>query len=304
MEGERCNVVYFDGLAHDDFTIDHTNITGVDAICAAQARGAQTNPARSSEELTANVRALSIYFGTGQSTQYMLCSCSSLGADSLAVHVCATSKSCLEKVLQLDQSNFEDVPTVVLIAVPSDDESQSSIPHREAARSPSPMSSPQPQQEPDRKESKTLSLLRELANRMETENSSAAIVPVVVLHVAAFQILREVSGISNDMRGRLERRYANNMRPTHPEEYIDAGAFDILPGPLSRDRAHGLRTLAYRTQKDFAKRGLLLAKPQRRTSWVGVAEEKPYAYLREAMVSRLMDSICDPNQAAMPVEAM
>jgi len=203
--------------------------------------------------------------------------------------------------LELDQSNFEDAPTVVLIAVPSDDENQPNTSGRDD-RSPSPMSSAQP--DLAKSETKTIALLKELANRTETENASAAIIPVIVLHISAFEILSEVSGVTEEVRGRLERRYANDARPVHPEEYLNAGAFDILPGPLTHDRAHGLRTLAYRAQKDFAKRGLLQPKPQRRTSWVGVAEEKPFAYLREAMVSRLMDSICDPNQALMPVEPM
>lgn len=183
--------------------------------------------------------------------------------------------------------------------MPSDDENKPNTTGRDD-RSPSPMSSAQP--DLAKSETKTVALLREFANRTETENVSAAILPVIVLHVSAFEILSEVSGVTEEVRGRLARRYANDARPVHPEEYLDAGAYDILPGPLTHDRAHGLRTLAYRAQKDFAKRGLLQTKPQRRTSWVGVAEEKPFAYLREAMVSRLMDSICDPNQASIPVE--
>ena len=33
----------------------------------------------------------------------------------------------------------------------------------------------------------------------------------------------------------------------------------------------------------------------RKVSWVGVNEAKPYAYLREAMVSGLMNRICNPE---------
>lgn len=33
----------------------------------------------------------------------------------------------------------------------------------------------------------------------------------------------------------------------------------------------------------------------RKVSWVGVSEAKPYAYLREAMVSGLMNRICNPD---------
>jgi 3',5'-cyclic-nucleotide phosphodiesterase len=36
-------------------------------------------------------------------------------------------------------------------------------------------------------------------------------------------------------------------------------------------------------------------KRNRKLSWVGVDETKPYAYLREAMVSNLMGHICNPG---------
>jgi len=38
-----------------------------------------------------------------------------------------------------------------------------------------------------------------------------------------------------------------------------------------------------------------LAKRNRKLSWVGLDEERPYAYLREVMVSGLMDGICNPD---------
>ncbi|KAI9810222.1 MAG: 3',5'-cyclic-nucleotide phosphodiesterase [Phylliscum demangeonii] len=40
---------------------------------------------------------------------------------------------------------------------------------------------------------------------------------------------------------------------------------------------------------------LLVVKRARKRSWVGVDEQKPHAYLREAMVSGLMDRICNPD---------
>ena len=35
----------------------------------------------------------------------------------------------------------------------------------------------------------------------------------------------------------------------------------------------------------------------RKQSWVGMDEERPYAYLREAMVKKLLKGICEPQQA-------
>lgn len=39
----------------------------------------------------------------------------------------------------------------------------------------------------------------------------------------------------------------------------------------------------------------LSKKKLRKLSWVGVDENTPYSYLREAMVSDLMGGICDPQ---------
>jgi len=68
MEGGRCNVVYYDGIAGRDFVVDHANIAGLEAICSAHLRGGQKHPQRSPQELTANIRALSAYFGKSWSS--------------------------------------------------------------------------------------------------------------------------------------------------------------------------------------------------------------------------------------------
>jgi hypothetical protein len=79
--------------------------------------------------------------------------------------------------------------------------------------------------------------------------------------------------------------------------YLDAGAFDVLPSPLSKDRMHGLVVHAYRLQKEHTREEIsfLTSKRNRKLSWVGVDDGKPYAYLREAMVSNLMTGICNPE---------
>jgi hypothetical protein len=41
---------------------------------------------------------------------------------------------------------------------------------------------------------------------------------------------------------------------------------------------------------------------ERKRSWVGVEEEKPYAYLREQMVSSLMEGIVNPQSVGMTPE--
>jgi hypothetical protein len=73
---------------------------------------------------------------------------------------------------------------------------------------------------------------------------------------------------------------------------------------MSKDRMLGLLTQAYRLQKEFAREeaSFLTTKRNRKLSWVGVDDTKPYAYLREAMVSGLMTGICNPETVGDSLE--
>ncbi|KAJ9643396.1 3',5'-cyclic-nucleotide phosphodiesterase [Coniosporium tulheliwenetii] len=79
--------------------------------------------------------------------------------------------------------------------------------------------------------------------------------------------------------------------------YLDAGAVDVYSSPLHKDHVHSLAVHAYRVHKEVAKEEpqFLVNRRSRKMSWVGVNEQKPYAYLREAMVSGLMQGICNPE---------
>jgi 3',5'-cyclic-nucleotide phosphodiesterase len=81
--------------------------------------------------------------------------------------------------------------------------------------------------------------------------------------------------------------------------YLDNGAVDVLTSPMSRDAVQGLAVHAYRIYKEVSasEAAFMAQKRNRKLSWVGVDETKPYAYLREAMVSNLMEGICNPGLA-------
>lgn len=80
-------------------------------------------------------------------------------------------------------------------------------------------------------------------------------------------------------------------------KYLDAGAVDVLTTPLSNERVQGLSTHAYRRHKEAVQEesSFVLEKRNRKLSWVGIDEERPYAYLREVMVSGLLSGICNPE---------
>ena len=136
-------------------------------------------------------------------------------------------------------------------------------------------------------------LLQRISSEIQSRNLSKLVVPVVVL-----------SG--------LDREWAPSNLPSpsvHGSQvltdtvrlvrYLDAGAVDVLSSPLSKDHVHGLAVHAYRVHKEVSREesGFLTNKRNRKLSWVGVGvdDTKPYAYLREAMVSNLMGGICNPE---------
>ncbi|RAO69170.1 uncharacterized protein BHQ10_005182 [Talaromyces amestolkiae] len=86
--------------------------------------------------------------------------------------------------------------------------------------------------------------------------------------------------------------------PSLPSRCIDAGAADVLCQPLHEARVQGLLVHAYRVRRTARKEltRFLSIKKARKQSWVGMHAEKPYSYLREAMVSKLLESICHPEQ--------
>jgi 3',5'-cyclic-nucleotide phosphodiesterase len=86
-------------------------------------------------------------------------------------------------------------------------------------------------------------------------------------------------------------------------KYLDIGAADVLTSPLLKDRLPSLAVHAYHAHKEALKdqRALLDMKRGRKRSWVGLDDQKPYAYLREAMVSGLMDGICQSGGDDLPL---
>jgi 3',5'-cyclic-nucleotide phosphodiesterase len=79
---------------------------------------------------------------------------------------------------------------------------------------------------------------------------------------------------------------------------LEAGALDVVKSPLDKAGIMGLTVHAFRIYKNAKNEqaGFMAAAGRgRKQSWVGVEEEKPYAYLREAMVKKLLKGICEPQ---------
>lgn len=213
--------------------------------------------------------------------------------------MCGSGASCLAKISQLLESTKDNIPTLVLIDLPYDEEQRLKRLSREP-RTPSPTATRLVRMNPDEPDDiYGMHLLTHISSEIASKNFSRLVIPVVML-----------SG--------LDREWASSTLPSPTVQgsqvltdtvrlvrYLDAGAVDVLSSPLSRDSVHGLVIHAYRVHKEVAREeaSFLTTKRNRKLSWVGVNDQKPYAYLREAMVSNLMGGICNPETVGDSLES-
>lgn len=225
--------------------------------------------------------------------------------DPHIVHVCRSGGSCLSKLSDLQKIQAKDsAPTIVLIDIPYDEEQHQQHLKRKSRepRTPSPTST---RSRPTTNEHLEIggadgadgsviygmNLLTHITAEIQARTMSKLVIPVVVL--SGFEREWASSNLpSPSVHG--SQVLSDTVRLTR---YLDAGAVDVLTSPLSRDHAQGLAVHAYRTYKEVgaSEAAFLAQKRNRKLSWVGVDDTKPYAYLREAMVSKLMGHICDPE---------
>ena len=144
-------------------------------------------------------------------------------------------------------------------------------------------------------EARGLSLLSGISNDIQVQEGPKLIIPIAVLRLPSPDTPAENVGPTSDplSRGPLTLEHKQIAR------CLDAGAVDVLTTPLDRARIQGLVVHAYRTRKAAQREmsGFLARRKLRKLSWVGVNNnEQPYSYLREAMVSKLMKGICNPEE--------
>lgn len=88
---------------------------------------------------------------------------------------------------------------------------------------------------------------------------------------------------------------ARSNRPELIRTCLDYGAVDVMISPLQPQNIESLEVHAYKAHQASTKErdAILQVRKNRKRSWVGVdTGGKPFAYLREAMVSGLMRGIC------------
>ncbi|KAJ5807826.1 hypothetical protein N7474_009095 [Penicillium riverlandense] len=143
-------------------------------------------------------------------------------------------------------------------------------------------------------EARGLSLLSGVSNDIQVQEYPNLVVPIAILRTAG-------SDAPGDLASVGESQVRSSFLTVEHKQIarcLDAGAVDVLTTPLDRVRIQGLVVHAYRTRRAARKEmsRFLARKKLRKYSWVGVHDEEPYAYLREAMVSKLMKGICNPEE--------
>ncbi|KAK4988012.1 3',5'-cyclic-nucleotide phosphodiesterase [Elasticomyces elasticus] len=216
------------------------------------------------------------------------------------VIVCDSGHASLSKIAELDNPDNK-VPTILLINIPYDEGAHVRGFPRDA-RTPSPTTIQRTTAENvEPSDLYGMNLLTHISSEIQQRVLSKLIIPVAVLSGVVSNQLPSALSVLNSPSLRGAQVLADPVRMIR---YLDAGAVDVLTSPLSKDRVHGLAVHAYRMYKEVSREdsSFVLTKKSRKLSWVGVSEARPYAYLREAMVSNLMDGICNPENFGDTIE--
>ncbi|KAI0971632.1 hypothetical protein F4678DRAFT_70119 [Xylaria arbuscula] len=220
------------------------------------------------------------------------------------VHLCENGAQCIEKLNDLqDTSMVELKPTLVLIDTPHEKEppeatsvSRDTSPYSEVA-------SNGIKEEELERNLYGIGLLERIVYETHLKNLSKLVVPISVI---SFPLLRTPPSIDGTDDESMQPVYAGLPRESqgHPDNSltgrallrrcVDSGAVDVMASPIHSKTLTTLEGHAYRAYKEAIKdqQTLTEIRKGRKRSWVGIHEEQPFAYLREAMVSGLMGGIC------------
>lgn len=205
-------------------------------------------------------------------------------------------------------------PTIVLIGTPHDER----IPLDEQSRSPSPHSIPQNDagsapNTPPTDDVYGLRLLRRIVSEAHLRNLSKLIVPVSVISFAESDALASDPRRAPSLDGSAEISSAQLFKMKRALNHsllkscLKLGATDVLFSPIQPQSITSLEIRAYWAHKSAARdqQALLELRRGRKRSWVGITDNRPFAYLRETMVASLMRRICQMEEGdELPVDAV
>ena len=139
-----------------------------------------------------------------------------------------------------------------------------------------------------------LTLLQHIKLEISENHFSQLIVPIALIHAKELEprettqseILVGLHPSSHRKQDpQTSAKTPRSIESTHIIRCFEAGARDVVASPMSSTRLEVLSAHAFRAHIDGkkARPAFLEMRKARKLSWVGVDEEKPYAYLREVM---------------------
>jgi len=317
MDYAACNIIYVDRRAGEDRCIKRDVAPSESSNTIAHAHELPKHDTLVGEfhHVGRNVQTLLGTFSEGAPQDFPQTTLRIL-ANSQAVHVCTSGGACVSKLTELHEASKDEmIPTLVLVDVPYEEHVEESQAH--ANRTPSPMSQRINNASPEDVDHAFygLSLLRCISLDIQQHNLSKLVVPVAVVTIPGqgHSEVRAQEGTQEKAeQGSAWTPFASRMRAgsmsipldqKRTMKYLDMGAVDVLTSPLLKDRLPSLAIHAYRAHKESLREhnAFLEIKRGRKRSWVGLDDQKPYAYLREAMVSSLMDGICRLGGDELPL---
>ena len=215
----------------------------------------------------------------------------------------------MAKISHLDSLTNNVQPVIVMLGIPTGGHAEDD--HGDRATTPPINDSPT---------TYGLSLLQQISTDVSSSTLSKLVVPVAMIYHAENNTFpgdsqsdhrpsRPSSGgfPVHGMKSAGPRKHANSkfLSDSHYTlKCVDIGAIDVLTSPLHEDRLCGLSVPAYRAHKEAQReRARFLAQKRiRKRSWLGNTDDKPHAYLREAMVSGLMTGICNPDEVPQVID--
>jgi hypothetical protein len=207
--------------------------------------------------------------------------------------VCSSSTSCLSTLSAVHHaSTIDNSPTIILIDIPYEDKvSERSF----RSRSPSPHTRPA-KEEDDAQISDVelygLRLLQRIVAEADMLRLMKHVVPIPVISLPSHAV---DDGAVGGTPISIFSPKGRSSRPELVRKCLEFGAADVMTSPLQPQNIESLEVHAYKAHQAAARERetMMQARKNRKRSWVGVdTSGRPFAYLREAMVSGLMRGIC------------
>lgn len=297
MDRFGVNVIYVDRNAQEHPPVDDSDL--VDGV--ANHGVASTEP----HHLRESIRILKEAFGQG--TYHHHSTHTRPTANVSPVHVCSSSSSCLSTLSALhNASTIDHTPTLILIDIPYNERVSERRRNSLTSRSPSPLSNPSPAKAAEPQISDVelygLRLLQRVVAEADLLKLLKLVVPIPIISLPSLLQAGPPIGSMDFEEGAVGGTHismsSSNGRFSRPElvrTCLEYGATDVMTSPLQPHNVESLEIHAYKARQAAAREreALLQIRKNRKRSWVGVdTGGKPFAYLREAMVSVLMRGIC------------